>query len=332
VTSAGEGAAQRRTAAAAAAAAPAAEAVSAEPQAPVESSNQVHGGGLRLATRIGSAVLLIAVLLGVLFAGGVALDIAIGVTAMIALYEYAGLAARCGVPPTPWVLYPLGGWLVFRFLLPDTVPALEWGLGAAVVVGLLGGLLRRPATDAQAAGVPAAFDGTVASTDSSGPSRSVGSVPGQIPPFLLRYRWHPGADADRFGLRIVAVALAGAMVGDTAALFIGSRFGRHPFFPRVSPRKTLEGALGGAVATLAAIAIGMPWLVGLTVWQAVLLGAAVAVAAQGGDLVESALKRAAGAKDSSSLIPGHGGLLDRLDSLLLLGPVVYSFLRVAGLP
>jgi CDP-diglyceride synthetase len=306
-----------------------------------------RAGGQRLATRIGSAAVLIGVLLGVLFAGGIPLDVAIGVVTMLGLYEYAGLAARCGVPPTPWVLYPLGGWLLYRFLLPADLPALEWAFGSAVVVGLLGGLLRRPATDAQAAGRPAP------GADGDAGSRPVGSVPGEIPAFLLRwaaavggalyigltlgyylalFRWHAVPDADRFGLRIVGVVLAGAMLGDTAALLTGSRLGRHPFFPRVSPRKTLEGALGGALATLAAVAIGMPWLVGLPVWQSILLGVAVAVAAQGGDLVESALKRAAGAKDSSTLIPGHGGLLDRLDSLLLLGPVVYSFLRIVGLP
>jgi CDP-diglyceride synthetase len=323
-----------------------------------------HGserGGLRLATRVGSAVLLLAALLGVLFLGGIPLDVALGVATMVGLYEFQGLAARCGVPPTPWVLYPLGGWLLYRFLLPADVPALEWGLGTAVVAGLLGGLLRRTTTDATAAGLPSApttdepAEATpLAATQAAiAGARSVGAVPGTIPAFLLRwaaavggalyigltlgyyfalFRWHPAPDADRFGLRIVCVTLAGAMLGDTMALFTGSRFGRHPFFPRVSPRKTLEGALGGAAATLVAIAVGMPWLVGLAIWQAVLLGAAVAVAAQGGDLVESALKRAAGAKDSSSLIPGHGGLLDRLDSLLLLGPVVYSFLRIAGLP
>lgn len=314
---------------------------------PEAAGGRERTGGQRLLTRIGSAAVLLGALLGVLFAGGVPLDVALGLATMLGLYEYAGLAARCGVPPTPWVLYPLGGWLLYRFLLPADLPALEWALGAAVVVGLLGGLVRRPETDAQAAGVITPVQEPDATL------RPAGSVPGAIPAFMLRwaaavggalyigltlgyylalFRWHPAPDADRFGLRIVGVVLAGAMLGDTAALFVGSRFGRHPFFPRVSPRKTVEGALGGAGATLAAVAIGMPWLVGLAVWQSVLLGLAVAVAAQGGDLVESALKRAAGAKDSSNLIPGHGGLLDRLDSLLLLGPVVYSFLRVAGLP
>lgn len=318
------------------------------------SAHPARGGGLL--ARIVSGVVMAALLLTLLLVGGPPLDIVLGLAAAVGMWEVAGLAERCGAPPTPWVLYPLGEFLVFRFLYPGDFPAVEWGLGAAVVAGLLGGIVRRPQTDADAAGVERA-DETVESSDAAVAAppapRAVGAVPGQVPNLFVRWaaaiggalyvglclgyylallRWHAGADADRFGLRVVLVVLAAAMLGDTAALFTGRALGRHPFFPRISPRKTVEGALGGAVVGIAVVAVGMPVWVGLPIWQAVLLGGAVAVAAQGGDLAESALKRAAGAKDSSGLIPGHGGLLDRLDSLLLLGPVVYSFLRLVALP
>jgi phosphatidate cytidylyltransferase len=118
---------------------------------------------------------------------------------------------------------------------------------------------------------------------------------------------------------------------DTAAYFIGRSFGRHLWWPRISPRKTWEGLAAGAAGALAAgLLVGMT-LLALPWWQALLLGALVAVAAPLGDLAESLFKRVANVKDSSQLIPGHGGVLDRLDSLLFVFPVVtYFALIVAG--
>jgi CDP-diglyceride synthetase len=138
-----------------------------------------------------------------------------------------------------------------------------------------------------------------------------------------RYR---GGDAV-FNLRLIAVVLGAVIACDTCAYFVGFAVGRHPFFPKISPKKTAEGAAGGlAGAVIVVLAAGVP-VIGLGIAQAVALGLLIAVAAQGGDLLESALKRRAGVKDSSGLIPGHGGLLDRLDSLLLVGPIVYLTLR-----
>ena len=112
---------------------------------------------------------------------------------------------------------------------------------------------------------------------------------------------------------------------------MGSATGRRPFFRSISPKKTLEGAVAGAAGSILVGALAGPALVGLSAAAGVGLGALTAVAAQGGDLVESAFKRAAGAKDSSGLIPGHGGLLDRIDSLVLVGPVVYCYLKLIAL-
>lgn len=111
---------------------------------------------------------------------------------------------------------------------------------------------------------------------------------------------------------------------DTAAYFTGRRFGRHPFMHHISPSKTLEGVVGGfaAAALVGAIlvaALGRPWLAGLV------FGIALAAAAQAGDLAESMLKRAAGVKESGRLIPGHGGMLDRVDSFLFAAPVAYFY-------
>lgn len=111
---------------------------------------------------------------------------------------------------------------------------------------------------------------------------------------------------------------------DTAAYFTGRRFGRHGFMQHISPAKTVEGVIGGVVAAAIVGAVlvagfGRPWLLGLG------FGIAVAAAAQAGDLAESMLKRAAGAKESGNLIPGHGGILDRVDSFLFAAPVAYFY-------
>jgi len=111
---------------------------------------------------------------------------------------------------------------------------------------------------------------------------------------------------------------------DTAAYLTGSRIGRHAFMHHISPSKTLEGVIGGMVAaavvgSLLVAAFGHPWLAGMA------FGLAVAAAAQAGDLAESMLKRAAGVKESGTLIPGHGGILDRVDSFLFAAPVAYFY-------
>jgi len=114
---------------------------------------------------------------------------------------------------------------------------------------------------------------------------------------------------------------------DTAAYLVGRAWGRHQLAPGVSPQKSIEGAVGGLLASIAAGALARAWFAPFLSWAAALaLGALVGVFAQLGDLVESLLKRDAETKESSSLIPGHGGVLDRFDSILFAAPLVYYFL------
>jgi len=114
---------------------------------------------------------------------------------------------------------------------------------------------------------------------------------------------------------------------DTVAYLVGRAWGRHRLAPGVSPQKSVEGAVGGLLAAVAAAAIARVWFASYLSWPAALaLGVLVGVFAQLGDLVESLLKRDAETKESSSLIPGHGGVLDRFDSLLFTAPLVYYYL------
>ena len=114
---------------------------------------------------------------------------------------------------------------------------------------------------------------------------------------------------------------------DTAAFFTGRAIGRHALASAISPGKTWEGAVGGFLGAIAASLILAAILPGIVIpyWQIVLLGALIGIFAQLGDLAESMLKRSVGVKDASKLIPGHGGLLDRLDSIIFTVVVVYYY-------
>ena len=123
------------------------------------------------------------------------------------------------------------------------------------------------------------------------------------------------------GFHWLLFALLTTFATDSGAYLVGRSLGRHPMAPTISPAKTWEGAAGGFLGAMAAGA-GLAALLGLPM-AATGIAAAVGVAAQAGDLLESKLKRTAGVKDAGSILPGHGGLLDRLDSLVLTIPLVY---------
>ncbi|TMB89806.1 MAG: hypothetical protein E6J45_09720 [Chloroflexi bacterium] len=268
---------------------------------------------MNLGLRVVSGAFLLALVAAALWLGVPAFAALVGVAAVIGAWEFAGLAAKVAPAPPAWLLYPLTIWLALRFVFPPAYADAAWPLVAALAVGLLVALL---------AGV--SFSGwanAVAGGVYIGLSLGF---------FTGIYRWHV-IDATHFGLRLVALVVLAVMAGDTVAYFVGSATGRRPFFRSISPKKTLEGAVAGAAGSILVGALAGPALVGLSAAAGVGLGALTAVAAQGGDLVESAFKRAAGAKDSSGLIPGHGGLLDRIDSLVLVGPVVYCYLKLIAL-
>ena len=139
-------------------------------------------------------------------------------------------------------------------------------------------------------------------------------------------------DAGDFGRSWLLFTLLVVFACDTGAFAAGRLAGRHRMAPRVSPNKTWEGAAGGFAASVgAALLVGLAFDLAVPVWQQALIGAVASVAAQVGDLFESALKRTANVKDSGSIMPGHGGILDRMDSILFALPAVFYMLLAVGL-
>ncbi len=153
--------------------------------------------------------------------------------------------------------------------------------------------------------------------------------------FAVFLRLFPGLDAPPFGFDgayLLMLPIVVTWIGDSAAYFTGRSLGRRKLLPSVSPAKTIEGGLGGLAGSVAA-AVGFAWLflpaggpVHLPLWGAAFLGGCLSVAAQVGDLAESVFKREAGVKDSGTLLPGHGGVLDRFDALLFTIPLTWLLL------
>ena len=122
-------------------------------------------------------------------------------------------------------------------------------------------------------------------------------------------------------------AFIGTWASDTFAFLVGTKIGKHKLAPAISPGKTWEGFTGGAIGSIAAVlACGYLWKISLV--HSAVMGLLIGVVAPLGDLVESALKRFAGVKDSGRLLPGHGGVLDRFDSMMFVVPVIYYYVYI----
>lgn len=137
---------------------------------------------------------------------------------------------------------------------------------------------------------------------------------------VIREGYGPGALMTMIGLIVVS---------DSAQYYTGRAFGRRKLAPVISPKKTVEGAIGGAVfGTIAGVAFAHYWVPAIPMAWAAVMAMLMAIAGMAGDLFESAMKRRVGLKDSGNLIPGHGGILDRIDSWLFAAPVFWVFLKL----
>ena len=266
-----------------------------------------------LALRTLTALVGCAVALGAAWAGGwVFAALVVGV-ALAAQRETYALFAASGARPFAALGLAMGAVAVVRPLVPAAEPVLVLG-----VLVVLGGVLWRR-SDAPLADAAATLFGVV--------------YPAALCASLVALRLNGGAwlgagdtaagDAAAFWLTTAAlVCVWGA---DSFAYFTGRAFGRRLLFPRASPKKTWEGAVGGAVGALglaAAFGAFSPIADVMTWTDVAALGLACGVAAPCGDLAQSVFKRAAGVKDSGTLVPGHGGVLDRIDAALVAVPLV----------
>ena len=267
-----------------------------------------------------SAAFLIPPLVAVLIVGGAWIVALILVATALAAVEIFGLLRSAGYPSIP----VLGIVLAVGLVLDAAAPQELEGSGLILVaVGMIlaaaGAFAKRDPRE----GLPTWF------------ATVFGALYASLLAFVVRLGQaapEPPAGAPLVALGgergWIILLVLGVWAYDTGAYFIGRRFGRRKFLTHISPSKTYAGLVGGFVActgavTAMAAGLGEPLTVGLV------LGPLLAGAAQAGDLAESMLKRAAGMKDSGSLIPGHGGMLDRLDSFLFAAPVVTLFVLAA---
>jgi phosphatidate cytidylyltransferase len=257
-------------------------------------------------TRVLSATVLAALVLGVVcFLPPEATLLLAVLASAVAFAEYADLAAAFGsrIPTIPSgaavaaACVAVGG---------DEPPLALVCLAALLCVGVLTIVRGHPGPeilrDASASLFPVLYIGVPLGTLAA--IRSIG-----------------GRDA-------TLLLMATIVVSDSAQYYTGRAFGRHQLAPAISPKKTVEGAIGGLIFGTAAMTVGgLAVFTGVNIW--LLVGTSIAVVVFGmiGDLFESLLKRSAGVKDSSALIPGHGGVLDRIDSWLFAAPVFYVFTR-----
>ena len=258
-------------------------------------------------SRVLSAVALLPVVVGAIWLSAPAtIVLASGVVAL-ATREYVGIAARWGVgcSMATAVVSALTTGLAVSLAMPATPVALM-----AAVVAIVAVQLARPDPPAEIVrAVSAATFGLVYVAVPLGLIAALRRVQGPEPVLLL---------------------LATVIASDTAQYYGGRWLGRRPLAPVVSPGKTVEGAVFGVVAGALVLGWVGRWWLTLDPIARLLLGAAVAGLGILGDLFESTLKRSAGMKDASSLIPGHGGVLDRIDGLLFAAPVYVMVARLAA--
>jgi phosphatidate cytidylyltransferase len=271
-----------------------------------------------LAARVLVAVVAIPLVIGAVYVGGVLLAVVLGIVSALAARELYEIAEHGGYTPfarTGTVLAFLLPLAVHYFREGRFVPP-EIALGAIVILALFTLALFRRTPEQHPLGATA--------VTLVGVMYTAGFLS-----FAYALRYHNYVVTARAGSALVFYPFVLTWISDTAGFFVGRAFGRAKLMPSVSPGKTRAGAIGALVFCMLASWAYAQWVLvpfaslGMRIGTALGLGAAIGASVQIGDLVESLLKREGGVKDSSHLIPGHGGVLDRIDGMLFALPVAY---------
>jgi phosphatidate cytidylyltransferase len=265
-----------------------------------------------LRTRALSALLLVPLLLVALWIGRPAIAAVLVVAAAIGGAEVFRLLEGAGFPSLPLFGTALAVALVAEAALAPMGDKGVLLIAVGMVLAGIGAFTRTDPRDGLVAWVATVFGavyvgliGFVLHVGAGGPA-----IPGGAPlaPIGAERGW-------------ILLLVLGVWSYDTGAYLVGRQVGRHKFLVHISPSKSIEGLIGGLVATTVVTVLMLAGL-GQAALGGLVLGPLLGLTAQAGDLAESLLKRAAGAKDSGTLIPGHGGILDRIDSFLFAGPLV----------
>jgi len=264
-----------------------------------------------MAARILSAAILgpVVVLL-VVYSPPLLFLVCVGAVGTLSLFEYFRMMRSMGLRVHPSFGYA-AFWVLLAGLRQKWLPAAAI-IAAVVMAGFLSAMWRRHSPRDRAAGLMADLLGV----------------------FYLGFLLYPAVPlrfdfGEKLGLHWTILLFTVIWVGDCMALVVGKTMGRTAFARQISPKKTNEGAVGGLFAGVAAAALLQHfWCTDLPLGHVLVVSLLVGAFGQLGDLAESMLKRAAEVKDSSTIIPGHGGILDRIDSLLFAFPVLYIYLLV----
>jgi phosphatidate cytidylyltransferase len=275
--------------------------------------------------RVVSGVVLGAMFFAVVWFGNTLVLLAVALfVGVLAFHEFSELLRPLGaaVPRLPALLATLAAIAIVPF--PYVAVEAVVGIGlVGVAAGAMFGMARA------APGQPTPGMGTAATLGSEFSQGVLGALAGGFAIVYIGLALGALVGIHIFGGRTAVVLLIATIaLSDTAQYYTGRLFGRHALAPRLSPKKTIEGAVGGFVAAPLFLYFVGPYLVPVVDGPIVAaIGIALVACGIAGDLFESMIKRAADMKDSAALIPGHGGVLDRIDALLFATPVFYVYLR-----